>query len=220
MADYFQAPKTKSPWLTANAKFFRHVKEDVNRFGMTIALSSSMPTVTTRENNQQNVSLSSVSGGGESMREADADPSKTIPNANAAQASRMRLFVPFQAVLTFIILTLVFVLAHGKVADPDIWWHLHNAEFLVQTHSLPQHDAYSFTVPGHSWMNHEWLADLPYYFAWKLWGLRGIDALALSLLSLIYLGVLYLSWMETGNFKAAVLATAYAIFLGRVSFGP
>lgn len=131
-----------------------------------------------------------------------------------------RVFVPFHAVLAGIVLTLVFITAHGKVADPDIWWHLHNAEYLIQNHSLPHFDAYSFTVPGHPWMNHEWLADLPYYFAWKLLGLRGIDALAVSLSSLIYLGVLYLSWRESGNFKAAVLATAYAIFLGRVSFGP
>ena len=180
-----------------------------------------MPTVTTRENSQRNVSLSSFSArGAESTYEKDRIVVTATPHVAAAERSRVWPFVPFQAVLTCIILTLVFITAHGKVADPDIWWHLHNAEFLVQNHSLPHSDTYSFTVPGHSWMNHEWLADLPYYFAWKLWDLRGLDAVAVSLLSLIYLGVLYLSWKETGNFKAAVLATAYAIFLGRVSFGP
>lgn len=129
-------------------------------------------------------------------------------------------FVPFTAVLTFIVLVLVFITAHGKVADPDIWWHLHNADYLIQHHSLPRHDMYSFTVPGHPWINHEWLSDLPFYFAWKAFGLRGIDGLAVALLSLIYLGVLYFSYHECGNYKSAVLATAGAIFLGRVSFGP
>jgi hypothetical protein len=143
-----------------------------------------------------------------------------VPSPVSTRMSRVMPFVAFPVVLTFIILTLVFIVAHGKVADPDVWWHLHNAEYLVHNHSLPRQDTYSFTVSGHAWINHEWLADLPYYFAWKLFGLRGIDALAVSLLSLIYLGVLYLSWRESGNFKAAVLATAYAIFLGRVSFGP
>jgi hypothetical protein len=143
-----------------------------------------------------------------------------VPGPASTRMSRGMPFVAFPVVLTFIILTLVFIVAHGKVADPDVWWHLHNAEYLVHNHSLPRQDTYSFTVSGHAWINHEWLADLPYYFAWKLFGLRGIDALAVSLLSLIYLGVLYLSWRESGNFKAAVLATAYAIFLGRVSFGP
>jgi hypothetical protein len=180
-----------------------------------------MPTITTGGDTQRKVSLNSLSAASaESMCQGDSVASKAIPHAAAAQRSRVRVFVPFQAVLTCIILTLVFIVAHGKVADPDIWWHLHNAEFLVQTHSLPHYDAYSFTVAGHPWMNHEWLADLPYYVAWKLCDLRGIDAVAVSLLSLIYLGVLYFSWRETGNFKAAVLGTAYAIFLGRVSFGP
>jgi|GEM_PF-218857 len=131
-----------------------------------------------------------------------------------------RTIISFPVVLTFVVLTLVFTLAHGIVADPDIWWHLHNAEYLVQHHSLPGYDMYSFTVPGHPWMNHEWLAELPYYFAWRALGLRGIDALSVAVLSLIFLGVLYLCYRECGNYKAAVLASSYAIFLGRVSFGP
>jgi hypothetical protein len=133
---------------------------------------------------------------------------------------RFRRFVSFPVVLTFVVLTLVFILAHGKVADPDIWWHLHNADYLVQHHSFSRYDRYSFTAAGHSWISHEWLAELPYYFAWRASGLRGIDALSLAILSLIFLGTLYLCYRECGNYKAAVLASSYAILLGRVSFGP
>jgi len=131
--------------------------------------------------------------------------------------------VSFLVVLTFVSLTLIFILfvtGQGKVADPDIWWHLHNADYLIQHHSLPNNDMYSFTVAGHPWMNHEWLADLPYYFAWRALGLSGIAAVTFLLLSSIFLGVLYLSYRECGNYKAAVLASSYAVFLGRVSFGP
>jgi hypothetical protein len=133
---------------------------------------------------------------------------------------RYRSTVSFLVVLTFVFLTLVFILAHGKVADPDLWWHLHNADYLIQHHSLPRSDMYSFTVPGYPWMNHEWLAELPYYFGWRLLGLSGIDAVAVAVLTLIFLGVLYLSYRECGNYKAAVLASSYTVFLGRVSFGP
>jgi hypothetical protein len=126
----------------------------------------------------------------------------------------------FLVVLTFAFLALVFILAHGKIADPDIWWHLHNADYLTHRHSLPNSDTYSFTVPGHSWMNHEWLAELPYYFAWRAFGLSGIDAVAVILISLIFLGVLYLSYRECENYKAAVLASSYSVFIGTVSFGP
>jgi hypothetical protein len=133
---------------------------------------------------------------------------------------RYRSSVSFLVVLTFLVLTIVFIMAHGKIADPDLWWHLHNADYLVHHHSLPHADMYSFSVAGHPWMNHEWLAELPYYFAWRALGLSGIEALSLAVLSLIFLGVLYLSYRECGNYKAAVLATSYAIFLGTVSFGP
>ncbi len=149
--------------------------------------------------------------------ESDEPPSNTD---RKDWRGRYRSTVSFLVVLTFVFLTLVFILAHGKVADPDIWWHLHNADYLIHHHSLPRYDMYSFTVPGHPWMNHEWLAELPYYFAWRVLGLSGIDAVAVTVLSLIFLGVLCLSYRECGNYKAAVLASSYAVFLGRVSFGP
>src|SRR5258708_22046003 len=128
--------------------------------------------------------------------------------------------VSFLVVLTFVFLSLVFILAHGKVADPDIWWHLHNADYLIQHHALPRQDMYSFTVAGHPWINHEWLGELPYYFAWRAFGLRGIDAVTLSVLSFIFLGLLYLSYRHSGHYKASVAACCYAVFLASVSFGP
>jgi hypothetical protein len=145
---------------------------------------------------------------------------KPVAASATGWRARYRSTFSFPVVLTFVFVSLVFMLAHGKVADPDIWWHLHNADYLIQHHHLPSSDMYSFTVPGYPWMNHEWLAELPYYFAWRAWGLRGIDAVAVSTLMFILLGVLYLSYRQSGNYKAAVLASSYAIFLARVSFGP
>ena len=126
----------------------------------------------------------------------------------------------FLVMLTFLLLSLVFVLSHGQVADPDIWWHLHNADYLVQNHSLPRFDTYSFTVAGHPWINHEWLAELPYYVGWRAIGLRGIDAVTFLILSLIFLGVLHLCHRESGNYKASILACCCCVFLASVSFGP
>jgi len=145
---------------------------------------------------------------------------KPVAESATGWRAHYRSTFSFPVVLTFVFISLVFMLAHGKVADPDIWWHLHNADYLIQHHHLPSSDMYSFTVPGYPWMNHEWLAELPYYFAWRAWGLGGIDAVAVSTLIFILLGVLYLSYRESGNCKAAVLASSYAIFLARVSFGP
>jgi hypothetical protein len=151
-------------------------------------------------------------------RDERLSASPEVPASPAAKS--FWPFIPFHAVLACILLTLVFILAHGKVADPDIWWHLHNADYLVHTHHLPASDMYSFTIPGYPWMNHEWLAELPYYFAWRAFGLQGIEIVEMAVLGFIYLGILYLAYKASGNFKAAVLATSYSVFLGRVSFGP
>lgn len=128
--------------------------------------------------------------------------------------------VSFPVVLTLILGAVIFTLSRKGIADPDIWWHLHNADYLVQHRALPRTDLYSFSVPGHAWINHEWLAELPYYFAWRALGLSGVYAIMFSVLILIFLGVLYLCYVETGHFKASIVAVSLLIFLGSVSFGP
>jgi len=152
--------------------------------------------------------------------QAGAEEKYRPPRVGSEFRERLRPAVSFLVVLTFLVLAIVFVLAHGSVADPDIWWHLHNADYLVHHHALPRYDMYSFTVAGHPWINHEWLGELPYYFGWRALGLRGIDAVTLSVLSLIFLGLLYLSYRHSGHYKASVAACCYAVFLASVSFGP
>lgn len=140
----------------------------------------------------------------------------------ATGAGRRRLLATcsFPVVLTLIVTAVIFVLSRKGITDPDIWWHLHNADYLIHHHALPRNDQYSFTVPGHEWTNHEWLAELPYYFAWRALGLSGIHAVMFSALISIFLGVLYLCYRETGHYKASVVAVSLVIFLGSVSFGP
>lgn len=140
--------------------------------------------------------------------------------ADLSWRERVRPYCSFLVVLTFLVLALVFIFSRGKVADPDIWWHLHNAEYLMQHHAFPRQDTFSFTVAGYPWMNHEWLAELPYYFAWRAMGLRGIEWLTFVVLCAIFLGILYLSYRECGHYKAAVAACCCAVFLALHSFGP
>src|SRR5213594_1265337 len=97
----------------------------------------------------------------------------------------------FQVVLAFLLGSLIWILASGKANDPDIWWHLRNAEYLLQTHHLPNQDMYSFTVAGKAWMNHEWLAEIPFYLAWRANGLAGVTILWIVLVESIFLGLLY-----------------------------
>jgi hypothetical protein len=133
---------------------------------------------------------------------------------------QLRRAFSFLTMLTFLLVTLEFIMCRAAVVDPDIWWHLRNAEYLFQHHQLPRADMYSFTVAGHPWINHEWLAEIPYYLAWRAGGLSGVNAVMYATICLIFLGLLYLSYMETRHFKAAIVACSFVTFLASVSFGP
>ncbi len=126
----------------------------------------------------------------------------------------------FPAALASLLAVTVFATAREGLADPDIWWHLRNAEYLLTNFKLPRVDGFSYTVIGHPWINHEWLAEIPYYLAWRIFGLVGIKTVSLILLESIFLGLLYLCWQISGNIKASAVACVFAVMLGSVSFGP
>ncbi len=140
--------------------------------------------------------------------------------SQAGFGRRLQLAFSFLSMLTVLLVTLQFVMSKGTVADPDIWWHLRNAEYLFQNHQLPRHDLYSFTVAGAPWINHEWLSEVPFYLAWRAWGLAGINAATLVVIEFIFLGLLYLCYQESGHFKASIAACCFCTFLAKVSYGP
>lgn len=110
-------------------------------------------------------------------------------------------------------------LAENNLADTDLWWHLRNAQFLFANHRFPNFDTYSFTVAGRPWMNYEWLGEIPFYAAWRVHGLEGIEFLMLTVLVVIFLGVLYLCYLRSLHIKASALACWVAVVLATVNFG-
>ena len=94
----------------------------------------------------------------------------------------LRKAFSFPVALGSIVVLWVFIGAGYSVWDADIWWHLRNAQYLFTHLKFPSTDMYSFTAAGHPWLNHEWLAEIPYYLAWRAAGIRGLYVLFLSLL--------------------------------------
>jgi len=126
----------------------------------------------------------------------------------------------FPVALGFIVMLWVFIGAGYAVWDADIWWHLRNTEYLFTHLRFPTTDLYSFTAAGHPWLNHEWLAEIPYYLAWRAAGIRGLYALFLSLLIVIHLGIFYWASEQSRNLKGALIVCCFSVFLTKVSFGP
>lgn len=140
--------------------------------------------------------------------------------ADVAERSLWRRIFSFPVLLGMSLGASIFVFDSGSIADPDIWWHLRNAEIFVQTHSAVHRDIYSFTAAGARWINEAWLGELPYYFAWQWFGMRGIYLVMLCEVELILLGVFALAYVESRNVKAAFCSSWLAVWLATVSFGP
>ena len=126
----------------------------------------------------------------------------------------------FPVMLASIISFWVFAGVGYSVWDGDIWWHLRMAEYLFANSATPRVDIFSFTTNAHSWMNHEWLSEIPYLLAWRVGGLMGIYLTFVFLLIVIMLGIFYYAAKECGNVKAAFVVTCFSLFLTVVSFGP
>ncbi len=135
---------------------------------------------------------------------------------------RARAGTSFLAVLTLALIGMqfVFTMIQPDLNDPDVWWHIRNAQYLVQQHQLPRQDMYSFTATNRKWINTEWLSELPFYLAYRVFGVSGLKALTFILPSIMILLLLYLSFQESGNFKGSIAACAFASFLAKVSYGP
>ena len=126
----------------------------------------------------------------------------------------------FPVFLAVALAACVFLFDSGSISDPDIWWHLRNAEELVQNHSVVHRDIYSFTAHGSRWINESWLSEVPYYYGWRWLGIRGLYLVMLAEVELILLGVFGLAWLRSKNVKASFVACSLAVWLATVSFGP
>ena len=150
---------------------------------------------------------------------APATTSAAPPIGKALDMQR-RNFFPFPVLWFSLVALEISVLADPRIAEADIWFHLRNAQELLSRHSFLRADFYTFTTAGAPLLNHEWLSELPYYFAFQAAGLHGLLAVYLVLLWLIFAGVYYLALRRGANAGDAALVTMAGVALGSYSFGP
>jgi hypothetical protein len=108
----------------------------------------------------------------------------------------------------------------GGLGDPDVWWHLRNASQLLTSGHFIRSETWTFTVGGKPWLDFEWLAELPYYFAYRHYGDRGLYLMMMVLVSAIIVGVYCLACLRSGDSKAAFLASFVGLHFVTVSLGP
>ncbi len=135
-----------------------------------------------------------------------------------------RLF-SFPAVMGLALIAMLFAWANqagrgASVADPDIWWHLRNAADLLHTRHFPHTAPWTFTVAGQPWMNGEWLAELPYYFAYRVLGDRGLFLVTMLVTGAIVLSIYGLARMRCGTWRGAFLGAVATAAFATVSLAP
>ena len=126
----------------------------------------------------------------------------------------------FPLMCLFSLVGLIFAACLKTIAEPDIWWHLRNARYLLQYYSLPRVDMYSFGAAGSPWLDHEWLSEIPFYLGYKAMGLQGIVAVYFVVKVLIFSAVYYRSCRAGADCKDATVVTAVGILFAWVSSGP
>ncbi len=78
-----------------------------------------------------------------------------------------------------VLLLAVFQFSENTV-DPDLWGHVVFGQHMLQSHSIPKTDIYSWTANGQPWINHEWVAEIILALFYTAWGGSGILLLKMA----------------------------------------
>ena len=126
----------------------------------------------------------------------------------------------FPTLLAGILIARVYWSCRENIADPDLWWHLRNAQYFFAHLRFPSTDSYSFTAAGTPWLDHEWLPEILFYGAFQNFGLTGIFVLFTAVLAILLIAVFSLSLKESEDPFAAAIATLLGGLLAMVGFAP
>jgi hypothetical protein len=104
---------------------------------------------------------------------------------------------------------LTVLLASGlSPMQSDTWWQLRAGKDMWASGRVMLWDSYSHTANGAFWPNHEWLAEILYYAAYRLGGLPLVTLMAAALIA----GGWLIAWSLTSGAPSRVFAwTAIAL---------
>lgn len=112
----------------------------------------------------------------------------------------------------------VFAVLGGTVADPDLWGHVRFGQLMRDLGFVPRHDPYAYTEAGRTWINHEWLAEWLFGWAYDVAGTWGLVVLKLSFVVAVFgLAADHLRRRRVGVLLAAIMLLLAALPM-RVGF--
>lgn len=108
-----------------------------------------------------------------------------------------------------LIVVAIVVADSGRLADPDLWGHVRFGQAVLSAGHLITADPYSYSAPGHLWLNHEWLSEVVMGWLYNALGVLGLKAMKLACSTAMVIA-LALAIAETG----AEITVQMAVLLG------
>jgi hypothetical protein len=119
-------------------------------------------------------------------------------------------FLTFERFATALLFVGLILAACMMPAQTDTWWQLRAGESMWHSGRVMLRDEFSHTVSGAYWPNHEWLAQVAFYAAYKAGGLPMLTALCAAAVTLAWT---IIARLTTGpRFARLVLLGAGAVF--------
>lgn len=122
-----------------------------------------------------------------------------------------------------ILICCVFILLFIEFFHPlsaitqDLGRHLKTGEIILQMHSVPKINFFSYTYPNFPFINTHWLSEVIFYWVYKFAGFHGL-LIFTTLITLFAFGIVYFSAIrhlkfEIRNLKCLLLAAASLLYL-------
>ena len=111
----------------------------------------------------------------------------------------------FPVMIAGLLTMLACLTVRGRFNDPDLWWHLKMGEIIWTTHAIPTTDIFSFTTHHHSWIPHEWLAQVTIFAAYHWGGFSGLMLWLCFFASALFIAGYALCTFYSGNAKVSFL---------------
>jgi len=99
----------------------------------------------------------------------------------------------------------------NTVVDSDLWCHFKTGEYIVKNLTVPTTDIFSYTLENRAWVDHEWLAQILFYFVFAKFGWLGINILKAIIISLCFLVLLFFIFSKYKKLIYAALFTLLAV---------
>lgn len=123
----------------------------------------------------------------------------------AASPARLSLFRYSPA----LILVVIAIADLNRLADPDLWGHVRFGQAVLSAGHIVWRDPYSYSAPGHLWLNHEWLSELIMGTLYNHLGVFGLKLMKLGCAAVI---VVFLAASESETGAPPLIQFAILLF--------